>query len=174
MSKNIFSKDCETTKELIITPGAPIEDVARTITSDADEKTIKKGSLFAQEINDRFVSDFKKSNDKMVHVSTFVVIDNTVYMSYYANEKNPDENPEFQTARLVYASVDDVKNKTYIDLQTIGDLVDGKTIDMVYDTILMQKDEKTIYVMWTARTEKTTIVFTVPLTQKQRNLVKSV
>lgn len=38
----------------------------------------------------------------MVYVSTFVV----VYMSCYVNEKNPRENPEFQTARLVYAPID--------------------------------------------------------------------
>lgn len=152
MSKNVFSKDLKTDKELIITPGAPIAYVARTITSDVDEETIKNGDCFAGEISDRFVSDFKKEGDMMVHVSTFVVIDDMVYMSYYANEKNPDENPEFQTARLVYAPIDDIENKTFVDLQTIGDVIDRKTIDMVYDTILMQKDEKTIYVMWTART----------------------
>ena len=89
----------------------------------------------------------------MAHVSTFKVIDNTLYMSYYANTKEPSENPENQTARFVWASVDDINNKTFIDLQTTGDYVDGKKIDMVYDTILMQKDENTIYILWTARTE---------------------
>ncbi len=37
-------------------------------------------------------------------------------------------------------------------MQTTGDSVDGNGIDMVYDTIMMQKDENTIFVMWTART----------------------
>ena len=101
MSKKVFLENLKTDKELVITPGAPIDDVARTITSDVDEEIIKKGDCFAQEITDRFVSDFKKSNDKIVHGSTFVVIDDVVYMSYYANQKNPDENPEFQIARLV-------------------------------------------------------------------------
>ena len=41
--------------------------------------------------------------------------------------------------------VKDMENKTFVDLQTIGDKVDGKTIDMVYDTILMQKDAETIF-----------------------------
>ena len=170
MSKKVFLENLKTDKELVITLGAPIDDVARTITSDVDEEIIKKGDCFAQEITDRFVSDFKKSNDKMVHVSTFVVIDDVVYMSYYANQKNPDENPEFQIARLVYAPIDDVENKTYIDLQTIGDVVDGKTIDMVYDTILMQKDEKTIYVMWTARTEGNYYRFYCPFDTKEQTL----
>ena len=98
-------------KELIISPGAPIEKVARTITAEASAEAIKKGDAFAQEITDRFVSDFEKETDKMVHVSTFVVIDDIVYMSYYANEKNPDENPEFQTARLVYAPLNDIKKQ---------------------------------------------------------------
>ncbi len=170
MSKNVFTEDLKTEKKLIITPGAPIADVARTITSDVDEEIIKKGDRFAKEITDRFVSDFKKERDQMVHVSTFIVIDGTVYMSYYANEKNPDENPEFQTARLVYAPVDEVENKTYIDLQTAGDVVDGKVIDMVYDTILMQKDENTIYAMWTARTEENYYRFYCPFDTKSKTL----
>lgn len=170
MSKNVFSEDVKTDKELIITPGAPIENVKRTYSADVDEEIIKKGDSFAAEISDRFVSDFKKEGDQMVHVSTFVVIDDTVYMSYYANEKNPKENPQFQTARLVYAPVDDVENKTYIELQTIGDEVDGKIIDMVYDTILMQKDEQTIYVLWTARTEENYYRFYCPFDTKTKTL----
>ena len=170
MSKNIFSKDVKTDKELIITPGAPINIVKRTITSDVGEEVIKKGDSFAQEISDRFVACFEKESDKMVHVSTFVVIDDVVYMSYYANEKNPDENPEFQTARLVYEPIEDIENKTFIDLQTIGDVVGGKTIDMVYDTILMQKDEKTIYVMWTARTEENYYRFYCPFDTRNKRL----
>ena len=73
-------------------------------------------------------------------------------MTYYANTKEPSEDPKNQTARLVYAPIDDIDKKTFIDLQTTGDMVGGKAIDMVYDTILMQKDDDTIYVMWTART----------------------
>ena len=170
MSMNVFSEDVKTDKELIITPGAPIENVKKTYTADVDERIIQKGDCFASEITERFVSDFKKQSDKMVHVSTFVVIDGTVYMSYYANEKNPDENPQFQTARLVYAPIDDIENKTYIDLQTIGDVVDGKVIDMVYDTILMKKDENTIHLMWTARTEENYYRFYCPFDTKTKKL----
>ena len=170
MSKYVFSKDFKTDKELIITPGAPINIVKRTITSDVGEEIIKKGDLFAHEISDRFVTCFEKESDKMVHVSTFVVIDDVVYMSYYANEKNPDENPEFQTARLVYAPICDIENKPFIDLQTIGDVVGGKTIDMVYDTILIQKDEKTIYVMWPARAEENYNRFYCPFDTKVNKL----
>ncbi|MBP3580040.1 MAG: hypothetical protein J6K12_02205 [Clostridia bacterium] len=172
MNNHVFTGDISTNKELIITPGAPIADVKRTLTSDVSEEIVKKGDCFAQEITDKFVSDFEKSTDQMVHVSTFVVIDDVVYMSYYANEKNPDENPQFQIARIVYAPVDDIDNKTFVDLQTIGDCVDGKTIDMVYDTILMQKDETTIYVMWTARTEENYYRFYCPFDTKKKELGK--
>ncbi len=148
MNNNVFSNDCQTSKELKITGGAPIADIAKTIVAGETEN----GKAFANEITDCFVSDFEKPGDKMAHVSTFIVVDSMVYMTYYANTKEPSEDPKNQTARLVYAPIDDIDKKTFIDLQTTGDMVGGKAIDMVYDTILMQKDDDTIYAMWTART----------------------
>lgn len=149
----IFTDDIHTEKELIITEGAPIKDVARTLTADVSEQKIKKGDDFANEITDRYVSDFEKPGDQMAHVSTFIVKDGTIYMSYYANTKDPVEDPKNIIARLAYAPIDDIENKTFIDLQTTGATLGGKTIDRVYDTILMQKDDDTLYIMWTARTE---------------------
>ena len=151
MANKVFSEDMATDKELIISEGAPIAEVTRTITSDVSEEAVKKGDAFSKEIAERCVSDFEKNGDKMAHVSTFIVIDGYVYMTYYANTKEPSEDPKNQTARLVYAPIDDMDNITFMDLQTTGDTVGDKTIDMVYDTILMQKDSKTIYIMWTAR-----------------------
>lgn len=148
MNNNVFSNDCQTSKELKITEGAPIADIAKTIVAGETEN----GKVFANEITDCFISDFEKPGDKMAHVSTFIVVDSMVYMTYYANTKEPSEDPKNQTARLVYAPIDDIDKKIFIDLQTTGDMVSGKAIDMVYDTILMQKDDDTIYVMWTART----------------------
>lgn len=155
MTNNIFSADQKTEKELVISRGAPIADVARRLSSDVSEEAIKKGEIFAQEIEDLFVSDFEKEGDKMAHVSTFKVIGDTVYMTYYANTKEPSEDPKNQTARFVYANVNDIDNKVFIDLQTTGDKVGGKTIDMVYDSIFMQKDEDTLFILWTARTTDT-------------------
>lgn len=170
MENRVFSPDCQTAKELKITEGAPIADVVKTITADVSAEAVKNGDLFAQEITDRFVADFEKPGDKMAHVSTFIVIDDTVYMTYYANTKEPSEDPKNQTARLVYAPVDDMDNKTFIDLQTTGDMVGGKMIDMVYDTILMQKDSDTIYIMWTARTEENYYRFYCPFTLSTKTL----
>ena len=152
MNKSMFSADFKTEKEPVISAGAPISDVARTISAEVDESIVKKGDAFAQEITDRFVSDFEKEGDKMAHVSTFKVIGDTVYMTYYANTKEPSEDPKNQTARFVYCNINDVENKTFIDLQTTGDPIGEKTIDMVYDSIFMQKDEDTLFILWTART----------------------
>lgn len=170
MKKQVFSPDFKTTKELKIVDGAPIINPAKTFTADVSEEVIKNGEAFAKEITDCFISDFEKPGDKMAHVSTFLVVKDTVYMSYYANTKEPSEDPENQTARFVYAPVDDIDNKTYIDLQTTGDTVGGKIIDMVYDTILMQKDDDTIYIMWTARTENNYYRFYCPFTLSTKTL----
>lgn len=170
MSKNIFSQDVKTDKILEITEGRPIDNVARTITDVVDSGIVEKGDLFAGAITDGFVADFEKPGDKMAHVSTFVVVDNTVYMTYYANTKEPSEDPENQTARLAWAPVDDVENISFIDLQTTGDKVGDKVIDMVYDTILMQKDEDTIYILWTARTEENYYRFYRPFKLSEKKL----
>lgn len=154
MTDKCFSTDFVTENELVITEGRPIENPARIIeAADASEEVLKKGAAFALEIEEKFASDFERPEDKMAHVSTFAVIGDKVYMTYYANTKEPSEDPRNQTARLVYAPLSDLSKKTFLDLQTTGDTVLGRAVDMVYDTILMQKDENTIYVMWTARVE---------------------
>lgn len=172
MNTKVFSDDIQTDKELILSCGAPISCTAKTITSEVCGEIIKKGDDFACEISERLVSDFEKPGDKMAHVSTFVVAGNYVYMTYYANTKEPSEDPTNQTARLVYAPLDNVDDKTYIDLQTTGDYVGDKKIDMVYDTILMQKDSDTLYVMWTARTEGNYYRFYCPFNIADKTLGK--
>lgn len=172
MKNNVFTDDYACQKELVITEGSPIARVARTISSDVSKEALEKGELFAKEITDRFVSDFEKDGDKMAHVSTFAVIDGMVYMTYYANTKEPSEDPKNQTARLVYAPVDDITSKVYLDLQATGDIVGGKVIDMVYDTIFMQKDADTLYIMWTARTEENYYRFYCPFMLSTKTLGK--
>ncbi len=170
MKNHVFTADFSTTKPLTITEGAPIADVAKTLTTNVSADVLEKGSAFADKIDAGFISDFEKPGDKMAHVSTFIVVDDMVYMTYYANTKEPSEDPKNQTARLVYAPINAINNKTFIDLQTTGDTVGGKIIDMVYDTILMQKDEDTIYIMWTARTEENYYRFYCPFTLSTKTL----
>lgn len=170
MLNKVFSEDCATQKELAVVGGAKISDVARTMTSAVSDEALKKGERFAKEITDRFVADFEKPGDKMAHVSTFAVIKGIVYMTYYANSKEPSEDPKNQTARLAYAPIEDMSKMTYIDLQTTGDTVGGRVVDMVYDTIFMQKDEDTIYIMWTARVETNYYRFYCPFTLSTKTL----
>jgi len=163
--KKMFKNDCITQKELVISEGAPIEKIKRRISAEVSDEALKKGEAFSNEIATRFISDFEKQGDKMAHVSTFKVIDGIIYMTYYANTKEPSEDPKNQTARFVYADINDLDNKVFIDLQTTGDKVGDKTVDMVYDSILMQKDEDTLFIMWTARTvEKNYYRFYCPFT----------
>jgi len=161
---NIFTDDIKSTKEGILVEKKPIGEVAGIISSEADEEAVKKGDLFAKEIKERFVSDFEKSEklykdgkvdkmDHMAHVSTFLVTNDTIFMSYYVNTSESKEDPNFQTARIAYCPVDNPDNKTFLDIQSVGDFVCGKEVKKVYDTILMQKDEDTIFVMWTASVE---------------------
>ncbi len=152
MKNHVFSADIPTEKELVFSPGAPIEDPVRIITSEVSDEARALGARFAEEIERRFVGNFERPEDKMAHVSTFTVQGGIIYMSYYANTHDPSEDPKNQTARLAYAPVSDPTDVTYLDLQATGDTVDGKTIDMVYDTILMPKDADTLYLLWTART----------------------
>ncbi len=185
--RTVFSEDCPATKELITDPGVPIAPAGAVVTAAAtipaavSDEAKRKGEAFAAEITRRYVADFEKTaeqafegkvdaKDRMAHVSTFVVAKGTVYMSYYANTKEPAEDPTSQTARLVYAPLDNIDDKTFIDLQRIGDVVGGKTIELVYDTILMQKDEDTLYAMWTARASGNYYRFYCPFTLSTKTL----
>ncbi|MBR6790821.1 MAG: hypothetical protein IKM31_08165 [Oscillospiraceae bacterium] len=170
MSRSVFSGDHVTDRPLIIADGAPIAAPAARIPANVPEEALEKGRRFADEIEARFVSDFEKPGDKMAHVSTFHVQDGMVYMTYYANTKEPSEDPKNQTARLVYAPLDNMENKTFLDLQTTGDTVDGRIVDMVYDTILMPKDEDTLFIMWTARVEENYYRFWCPFTISSKSL----
>lgn len=111
--------------------------------------TTIRGTNFTKELVENKVADFEKPGDKMVHVSTFDIIDGYIYMTYYANTIDEEENPEKQTARLAYCDVSDTNNKTYIDLQSVGETYNEMKVSAVYDTILMRKN-KELYLMWTA------------------------
>lgn len=164
MIKDIFSQDIKTEKEAIVTPKAPIEEYSALISSQVSEEAVSKGKKFADEITERFVANFEQTEedvkkgrapikDLMVHVSTFKVINDVIYMTYYANVKEAKEDPNNQMARLVYCPVDNPDDKTFIDLQSVGDMCYGKKVTLLYDTILMQKDSDTIYILWTAKIE---------------------
>ena len=170
MKNSVFTPDVVTDRALSISPGAPIAEPAAVITDAVSEDAVRKGIRFAEEIRERQVGSFEKPGDKMAHVSTFLVIGDTLCMTYYANTKEPSEDPKNQTARLAYAPIANPSDLTWLDLQTTGDVVDGKEIDMVYDTILMQMDEDTVYILWTARTEENYYRFWCPFAVSEKKL----
>jgi hypothetical protein len=117
--------------------------------SDESIGAYVNGLKFSDELQVH-LADFVKPGDLMVHVSTFCVIDGYYYVTYYANTRSAEENPSEQTARFVYCPVNNPENKTYIDLCDIGDEISGKTVSSIYDTVLLKKDNATLYLTWTA------------------------
>lgn len=151
MSNRIFTPDVPATKEYFLYEKKSIEQNAAVITTNISEDATRKGAAFADEIRDQFIANFEKEGtDRMAHVSTFLYVDGYIYMTYYANTQGAAEDPNFQTARLAYCPVDNTKLMTILDIQSVGDTCGGGDVIMVYDTILMQKDPETLYVLWTA------------------------
>ncbi len=182
MKKSIFTPDRTTGEEFIIVDNEVIKDYARWIKADeVSEEAIRKGDAFAEEIEERFYSDFEKTPemvaagradriDNMAHVPTFLVHDGWVYMTYYSNYADHAEDPNNQTARLAYCPIDDPSQMTFIDVQSAGDIVDGQYVNRVYDTMFLQKDEDTLYIMWTARIEARYYRFYQPFTMSTKTL----
>ena len=152
MNNSIFSKDYPTKKAPILIEGAEIQaPPSRIFEPSTDPEILARGEAFAAEIEARFVSDFEKPTDRMAHVSTFVLIDGYLYMTYYANTKTGEENSKMQTARLVYCPADDPANKTFLDIQTVGETCCGLPVNRVYDTIFAKADDRTLMILWTAQ-----------------------
>ena len=151
--KSIFSENIVTDKKEILIEGSEILDFSRKIDAkDASQKALENGKAFSKEIEDRFISDFENPEiDKMAHVSTFALIDDVIYMTYYVNKAGAEENPRNQTARLAYCRKNDPENKVFVDIQAVGDTCYGLPVNMVYDTIFAQKDENTLVILWTAK-----------------------
>ncbi len=161
MTATIFSNDYETVKEPVSIPSNRISEFSKVISAAVTKEQLFKGEMFANEIFNNYVTDFEKTEnmckhgkvdmaDSMVHVSTFLYLSDKIYMTYYASTQTSKEDPHFLTARFVYCRKDDVDNKTFFDIQSVGDECYGGVVDCVYDTILMKKNERTLYILWTA------------------------
>lgn len=161
----VFTPDVKTDKPEILIPNLPIRDYAAFIRPTDDQAAVALGDKVVEEITKNHIADFERDEeyckkhgennpDLMVHVPTFTIIDGIVYMTYYANVAAGGETPTEQEARLAYCPVDHPEDMTVVTVQKVGDMVDGHKITMVYDTILMHKDDKELYLMWTACTEQ--------------------
>ena len=108
-----------------------------------------RGVKFSDEIETHLV-DFIKDGDLMVHVSTFCIINDVAYATYFVSTRGTREWPGEHTARFAYCPLSDPGNKTYVDLCDIGDVIDGKKVTAINDTIILRKDDTTLYLAWTA------------------------
>lgn len=162
---HVFTPDIESDKEEIIIPQIPIRNYAAFIRPTDHKDKVAVGDKVVEEVTANHIADFERtpeycekhgeSNpDLMVHVPTFTIIDGMVYMTYYANVSAGGETPAEQEARLAYCPLNNPEDLTVLTVQKVGDLVDGQPITKVYDTILMHKDDKELYLLWTAATDK--------------------
>ncbi|MBQ9805510.1 MAG: hypothetical protein IJW49_03265 [Clostridia bacterium] len=152
MTNSIFSKDCPFEKALTVIDGVEITQPAGIISySSCTEAVLHKGEQFSREIAERHFSDFEKEGDRMVHVSTFALIDGFVYMTYYANTHTGEEDSKHQTARLSYCPIECPDQKVFLDIQSVGDTCSGLPVNRVYDTIFAKADDHTLMILWTAQ-----------------------
>lgn len=159
--KNIFTDNVKTDKPAIMTSAAPIMDYDGYIDPRDASEAIELGKKCGEEINANIIADFERTieycenhgeenPDKMVHVSTFKIIDGTVYMTYYANTGTDQEDPHYQEARIAYCPLDNPSDMHIMQVQRVGEELGGKTIDCLYDTILLYKGGDEMYILWTA------------------------
>jgi len=159
--KNIFTPNIHTDKPELKTGSAPIMQYNGYIRSQHNKAARELGDKCVEEIKAGIIADFEKNEaycakhpeahvDMMVHVSTFAIINGVIYMTYYANTGTEAEDPAYQEARFAFCPFDNPSDMTIIKLQKAGETLDGKTIDRVYDTILLRMDDNVLYLMWTA------------------------
>lgn len=156
----IFNADYATSKKPKYIKDEPIREYSIYIEPHKDENAIKLGEQCVKEMTDNFIADFEKNDafvkthggnvDLMCHVSTLYKISGKIYVSYYANESTGEEDPKYQVARIAFCDENDTSNMTILDVQKVGDTLGDKTVDRVYDTIMMYEGGDLIYVLWTA------------------------
>ncbi len=161
--RGIFTDDIPMDKPSRILPNVPIADYAAFIRPTDDACAVERGKACAKAVKRNVMADFERTEaycrrkgeehpDRMVHVSTFTRLDGMVYMTYYANTQTDAETPDRQAARLAFCPEGRPEEMEIAELMRVGDTVDGQTVTGVYDTILMRKDDRELFLMWTAST----------------------
>ena len=160
----VYTPDIPSPLPGVRVPDVPVNGYAAFIRPAADEAARRLGDACAREVTCSRFADFERSADwccrnreshpdRMVHVSTFLLLDGMVWMTYYANTSTADEDHTKQEARLAFCPLDAPQDLTVVRLQKVGDTLDGRTITHLYDTILLYKGGDELYLMWTAAPE---------------------
>lgn len=142
-------------------PHAPIRSYDGYICSMDDEQARARGERLAALVRQNHIADFERTEeycrrrgernpDQMVHVSTFLHLDGQFYMTYYANISDTAEDPLLQECRLAVYPEGHPERLEVVTIQKVGDMLDGRRIDRVYDTILLYKGGNALYLLWTA------------------------
>ncbi|MCT3099314.1 phage baseplate upper protein [Lactococcus lactis] len=108
----------------------------RTLPSTMIMSDYNNGKKFAEELNNPLFN-FTMDGDIMSHCSSFRIVNEVVYASYYINKIRHFEDPTQQTAVLRIKNVDGsgkIKNVTICD---IGDTAIGGTVGAIYDTVVL-------------------------------------
>lgn len=158
--EGLFTSDISKNEGVLI-PNAPIRDYCGYLEPAQNEEAVRMGDRLVQEMEKNKIADFEKSiaycerngsghSDRMVHVSTFKILDGVIYMTYYANTATENEDPLYQEARLAFCPVDAPEQMTILTIQKAGERLDGRLIDRLYDTILLYKGGDELYLLWTA------------------------
>ena len=159
--RNLFAADTPASFTPTILPNVPVNGYAGFLRPGDSKAARALGEQCAREVNQNFIADFERSPewcarngeeqpDLMVHVSTYILLDGMIYMTYYANNGTVHEDPRCQAARLAFCPADNPADMTIVELQKVGDELDGYEICHLYDTILMYRGGDELYLMWTA------------------------
>lgn len=179
--ENVYTPDVNLGKEETIIPTVPMKDYAHFIRPADDKAAIELGAKCADEVKANFIADFERTiaycerngeenPDLMVHVSTYIILDGIIYMTYYASTTKDTESSKDQTARFAFCPENDPEDMTIVDLQGVGDELCGRKMTRVYDTILMYKGGDELYLMWTAQPEENYYRFYCTFNMKTKTL----
>lgn len=159
--QHIFTADTSCAKAPQILPNVPINGYNGFLRPADNKNACALGDRCVREWTENIITDFERTEsycavhgendpDLMVHVSTFIILNGMIYMTYYASTGSGAEDPHYQEARLAFCPLNDPQNMTIVTLQKVGDILDGKVITSLYDTILLYKGGNELYLMWTA------------------------
>lgn len=98
------------------------------------------------------LGDLTISTDLMAHCSSFKIINDTIYAAFYVNKQAAVEKPTQHTAVFRRASLNNLSSITNTELCTVGDSVLGQTVNAIYDTVVLKKDDDNdnLYLLFTA------------------------
>jgi len=98
------------------------------------------------------LGDLTISTDLMAHCSSFKIINENIYAAFYVNKQAAVEKPTQHTAVFRRASLSNLSSITNVELCNIGDSVLGQTVNAIYDTVVLKKDDDNdnLYLLFTA------------------------